>query len=97
MEGTLFGVFPIRHTDTKQKRMVLQIIEIKSMMRRSFCCSRSNDEEEKTEYQGLLDSLQMVQRPETKGREWLNCGQKGQITRSGRAKMERRCCEKLFY
>ncbi|GBN08173.1 hypothetical protein AVEN_59288-1 [Araneus ventricosus] len=54
-------------TQTKKKRIVLRMMVIKPMILRSFCFRRSNDVDGKMEFQGLLNSCQMVQSVETKG------------------------------
>ncbi|GBL68957.1 hypothetical protein AVEN_41210-1 [Araneus ventricosus] len=80
MEGTLFDVFPIRHTDTKKEETGTSDNCNKIHVEKELLFSLSNDEEEKIEYQGLLESYQVVQRPETKGKEGLDCWPRDQIT-----------------
>ncbi|GBM97488.1 hypothetical protein AVEN_204668-1 [Araneus ventricosus] len=87
------GCFSDQAYRTKKKRIVLWMMVIKTMILKSFCCRRSNDREGNVEFQGLLDSCQVVQTVNTKG----SAGRK--VTRRGRGQTktnERCCCETLF-
>ncbi|GBM32872.1 hypothetical protein AVEN_21742-1 [Araneus ventricosus] len=59
----------------------------KIMVLKNFCCLGGNNEEGNVEFQGLLDSCQVVQNVETKG----SAGRKVRRHGRGQTKMNERC------
>ncbi|GBM49561.1 hypothetical protein AVEN_186668-1, partial [Araneus ventricosus] len=62
-----YRVFSAQAHRTKKKRMVLWMMLIKTMILKSICCRCNNDGEGDVEFEGLVDSCQVVQNVETKG------------------------------
>ncbi|GBL99111.1 hypothetical protein AVEN_64108-1 [Araneus ventricosus] len=57
-------VIPVRHTNTKKKRMGHKKHDMQY-----FCCLRRNDGDGKVEFQGLSDSCEVVQSTKTKRKD----------------------------